>query len=613
MTAPYSSAAPFITHVGYQDGVVRPYEPLFDLDDDEGKRKERFGPSFECPGGILPTADVLQLLFLSESLIEGIVVATNAYAKKQLVPAKVHPVDEADILRFFAIFFYMGIVRVPAKKDYWRGASSFWPVHQPCLSLPRTRFEYIWRYIHLTETDDMEEDIEIQEEMDGEDREGETFGGEHAVEEEDAVENNDEEPSQPLSMDPRWWAKAAPFIDHVNAISQCLCRHPGSMCSIDEMMKKFKGQSAHTTRIKNKPIKEGYKFFYLCDASTGYVFNFIPDPDGRLVHMFITDVVLTLVESLPQQTQLEYIVGMDNYFTFPKVLAGMRRLNVGCIGTARYRSGWPPTEMRQIEDPRFNTVYLMNDEKDFKIARWIDNNVVTMVSTVHTGEESVEKDRRKPRLTRTNRNHILPMWGLNAVIRICIPRMIDDYNHWMLGVDKADQLIAYYRSSLRCRRVWLPLMMHALDILRVNAFIIAKSKDDRLVHKEFVVTFIECLLQRATFTRTRATRARTTRVNPRRSPPSMEKKRRRISKINPRLPEYRFNGQREGHQVTLGSKQRACTYCSYLRSLSMGAGTPLDDLPKVKTVTRSCSACKDSLCKDHFALLHTRSSAAIII
>jgi hypothetical protein len=163
--------------MGYQDGGVRPYEPLFDLDDDEGKRKERFGPSFECPGGILPIADILQLLFLPESLIEGIVVATNAYAKKQLVPAKVHPVDEADILRFFAIFFYMGIVRLPAKKDYWRGASSFWPVHQPCLSLPRTRFEYIWRYIHLTETDDMEEDIEIQEEMDGEDREGETFGG----------------------------------------------------------------------------------------------------------------------------------------------------------------------------------------------------------------------------------------------------------------------------------------------------------------------------------------------------------------------------------------------------------------------------------------------------
>ena len=33
-----------------------------------------------------------------------------------------------------------------------------------------------------------------------------------------------------------------------------------------------------------------------------------------------------------------------------------------------------------------------------------------------------------------------------------ISTLINNYNHWMLGVDLVDQLIAYYRPKIRCRR-----------------------------------------------------------------------------------------------------------------------------------------------------------------
>ncbi len=39
------------------------------------------------------------------------------------------------------------------------------------------------------------------------------------------------------------------------------------------MIAKFSGRSAHTIRIKNKPIPEGYKILSLCDA--GYIYAFI--------------------------------------------------------------------------------------------------------------------------------------------------------------------------------------------------------------------------------------------------------------------------------------------------------------------------------------------------
>jgi hypothetical protein len=612
MAPNYSPAEPLITHLVYEDGVERLYEPMFALDDEEGKRKVRHSPSFGMPGGVIPTADSLLLLFFPDELIDQMVRSTNAYAKKKETPARLQPVDSSDVLRFLAIYYYIGIVKLPCKRDYWREPGTFWPTHPTCLTLTRRRFEYIWRYLHLTEQDVLiEEDIEVDEEVEGIDR---LDGEANDDEDEEILEDPSADPQDGwivsdmyAIIDERWYGKVGILIDHVNKVSQLLCKHPGSVCSIDEMMKRFKGRSSQTARMKNKPSKEGYKFFSLCDASTGYVYNFIPD--GRLVHTTIADTVLTLVESLPLRTQLEYIVGMDNYFTYPKVLHGMRQLNVGCIGTARAKRGWPPKEMREIDDIRFNTLYLMNDEKDFKIARWIDNNVVTMVSTVHTGEESIERVRRKPRPTAVNRRHLELVWGGNPVRAIHIPCMIDDYNHWMGGVDKADQLIAYYRPNLRCRRVWMPLMMHALDILRVNAFVIAKSANDRLVHKDFIVSLIKGLLERASYSHMRETRARAATI--RRSSPRSVQKKRRMSSSNPSLPHYRLNGKPEDHQMVHGGKQRACTYCSYLRSLSIGAGTPKEDLPKVKTITRYCSACKDSLCIQHFKVFHSGGVASI--
>src|SRR6185437_11485400 len=54
-------------------------------------------------------------------------------------------------------------------------------------------------------------------------------------------------------------------------VSKSICI-PSSNISIDEMIARFSGRSAHTVRIKNKPTPEGYKILSLCDA--GYTFAF---------------------------------------------------------------------------------------------------------------------------------------------------------------------------------------------------------------------------------------------------------------------------------------------------------------------------------------------------
>ena len=58
----------------------------------------------------------------------------------------------------------------------------------------------------------------------------------------------------------------------------------------------------------------------------------------------------------------------------------------------------------------------MNDPKgNFQIVRWIDNNILKMVSNTHMGtkDEVIMKSRKKPRIIEFNRKHIRLVWGTN--------------------------------------------------------------------------------------------------------------------------------------------------------------------------------------------------------
>ena len=99
--------------------------------------------------------------------------------------------------------------------------------------------------------------------------------------------------------------------------------------------------------------------------------------------------------------------------------------------------------------------------------RWIDNNVVKMVSNIHmkTKDEVIMKLIKNPRINEINRKHIRLVWGDEHVVPIKIPTLINDYNHWILGVNLVDQLIACYQPKICCRRTWMPLLLDCLDII----------------------------------------------------------------------------------------------------------------------------------------------------
>ena len=158
-------------------------------------------------------------------------------------------------------------------------------------------------------------------------------------------------------VDERWYSKAAIFVNHCNEVAKRLCRHPAFCCSIDEMMKLFKGRSAQMHHMKQTPIKEGYKVFAICCAQSGFVFHFAPDGSGEKDEP-LDDTVRELMATLPQRNNIQYVVGMDNDFMTRQVMIDSRSLGGGVIGTARARSGWPPQEIKNITDDRFKSLYL---------------------------------------------------------------------------------------------------------------------------------------------------------------------------------------------------------------------------------------------------------------
>ena len=404
-------------------------------------------------------------------------------------------IEPCDIFMFFAVTMYMGVVRLPSVEAYWKPDKCL-PDHFFTKDISFFRYSMLWRCIHITPPDGGANEIEDTDDasfMDDDDEDG-TFG-DHTI------------------KDERWFQKVGPLFDHVRRVCKTLVV-PGGRLAIDEMMVRFFGRSAQTFRMRNKPVREGYKVMALACSYTGFVYAMTPD--GRIGGVGeveaeeggkIASLVTHLTDQLPPPHNFKYVIAMDNYFTTPRTMQALRERDVGAMGTARRRKGWPPKELCAVNSTKFNECHYTVDEVGSHVYRWVDNNVVTFVTTVHEKEISVTAKRKKPRMTATNRECLKEVWGDAHTKEIKIPQFIDDYNHNMNAVDRADQLIATYTMKHRCCRSWTPFLLYIMNIIRINSFIVHRELDGNLSHLDFTLGLVRALYERRL--ETRMTRKRT--------------------------------------------------------------------------------------------------------
>jgi hypothetical protein len=308
----------------------------------------------------------LFLLFFPNSILDTIVINTNLYALTKdagAVGRKWQKIDRKELIIWIALVIYQGLFKLPSLNQYWNEDLKF-PIHHISKQMSLKRFEQIKRYLHV---------------------------------------------SPPMATINNYFDKLEPLLSKVRDVSKQLYT-PSSNVSVDEMMVRFSGRSAHTVRIKNKLTPEGFKILSLCES--GYTYTFLPtsrispsdvirvnglNQIGCLVHHLVTQ--------LPYQ-RFSYNVFMDNYFSNVPLFQYFRQIGIGACGTVRKTASGFPKELKVDKGAKLDWDVRSGISVNGVLAIfWQDNGPVTLLSTIHglIGEEwEVERERKRPRETSTN-------------------------------------------------------------------------------------------------------------------------------------------------------------------------------------------------------------------
>ena len=280
-----------------------------------------------------------------------------------------------------------------------------------------------------------------------------------------------------------------------------------------------------------------------------------------------TAVVLRLVEPICGRGHHLYT---DNYYTSPLLFAELRSRGFGACGTLRLNRRGIPSEAKLVKVLKKGEMRAITVDESMNVVQWHDKRIVSLLSTLHS-DTPVPIERRSRHAE-----------GGREVVEK--PEAITEYNKYMGGVDRGDQLLSYYGFPHRTVKWWRRCFFFLFDAAIVNSYIMycEKHQGRRLSHEHFRIELAKELLRAASATAP--------------APPAQPPHGPRHQPQQPlaRLIERHFPGQLEkssaGHQL-----QRDCTVCSKKK----GRGR--------KTTTFTCKQCDLPMCiVPCFELHHTK-------
>ncbi|XP_065843443.1 piggyBac transposable element-derived protein 4-like [Oscarella lobularis] len=236
-------------------------------------------------------------------------------------------------------------------------------------------------------------------------------------------------------------------------------------------MIKYKGRSKFKQYVPAKPIKYGFKSFYICDSLNGYTFDFQiykGKENGTVQHGLGAQVVLDLCAPLLGKN---YHVDCDNFFSSPYIANALAEKNTFFIGTCRTnRKGVPDAVkgvFRKKETPRGESVgaWAVDERGQVIIPKircmmWMDKQPVGLINTIAPPNVFTTVERRQPDGTRKN---------------ITCPVAVKLYNSFMGGVDLADNLRKLCESSRKSKRWYMRIFWYTVEVAIINSFVIMKE------------------------------------------------------------------------------------------------------------------------------------------
>ena len=250
-------------------------------------------------------------------------------------------------------------------------------------------------------------------------------------------------------------AKVRPLVSMLN---ERFLHHfiPCQNLSIDESMIPYYGRHSSKQFIRCKPIRFGYKMWVLT-TPLGYVIQFEPYQGARGGQQQYPglgmggSVVIDLVSEL--QENCSFHLTFDNLFTSLPLVDCLTEKGIACTGTIRANrlENCPVKSVAEMQKMKRGSFDLATDVRNgLTVVRWNDNNVVNLVSN-KVGVNPLQVAKR---------------WSRAESRRIEIPQpfIIKHYNETMGGVDRMDQNVNQYRTSIRSKKWYWPIIAYCLDV-----------------------------------------------------------------------------------------------------------------------------------------------------
>ena len=227
-----------------------------------------------------------------------------------------------------------------------------------------------------------------------------------------------------------------------------------------------KGRLSFKQYIKNKPVRWGIKLWVLCEAKTGYVFNFqvyLGKEEGAVEHNLARRVVKHLLAPIEGKYHNLY---MDNFYCDPHLFLELETKKVLACGTIRAnRKGFPKDIVVTLAmEKRMNRGdYIWRSHGSLVAMAWYDKRPVYLISTIHP-PESVGAPTTVLRCSQAGPCEPVP----------CPPAQCA-YQENMGEVDLADQILQSFSVIRKSRKAWKKLFYYGLEVCLLNSFTIFKK------------------------------------------------------------------------------------------------------------------------------------------
>ena len=393
-----------------------------------------FQPRLQYPKerrGIVQLANVDNPLtifstFFSPEILEHIATCTNLRIKidhksnpKKSKNASYKETTASEILVFLGITVIMGYNKVPDLHCYWMKSPSMGNqlIKQ---SMARDRFCYLHAHLYLNP------------------------------------------PEKPANASKTYYLDF--ILSKLNAKFRAAYTD-SSYQSVDEGMVGFKGRSVMKQYMPMKPTKRGIKLWQRNYSLTGYTYDLSvysgrADPNGsggKEKESLGERVVLSLAKTIRNKDTL---IACDRFFSSPILFA---RSPVPLVGTYRTSRKYTPKELTTPKLKKNDCEFAANQEHGLLCTRWQDNNDVYVMSNCHKSE--IDKTTRKQRD--------------GTKQEVFCPKMILDYNAWMCGTDRCDQMASLYNYGRKSNKWWKKTFFRLFRISLINTWVIWKQIESK--------------------------------------------------------------------------------------------------------------------------------------